>query len=254
MVSILSISGPTSVRLGLDISWMLCTIIGLCNFISQAILIYRCWIVWGCNIRVIAIPSILALAFLATWLAVNALFYIIPNKGPTVTYSAYTLTLTSLAISLAVNGVVTGLIVLRILKVYWEIRPTFEDQTLGTIGGTKGQTQSIMFIMIESGMVMFTVQSVAVVLYILQLDALSIVVRINQMFYGITPTIILARVLMGLSFCDETSMVETATSSWRVESHNQNPNPEIASIDIVGQERRDHIGVQQIDDIEIVDR
>ena len=52
----------------------------LCDFISQGILvglnrylylflcqfwkIYRCWVIWGRNIRVIIIPSILSLAFL----------------------------------------------------------------------------------------------------------------------------------------------------------------------------------------------
>jgi len=41
------------------------TIIGLCDFISQGILIYRCWIIWGGNVRVIIMPSILTLAFLA---------------------------------------------------------------------------------------------------------------------------------------------------------------------------------------------
>lgn len=56
-------------------------IIGSCDFISQCILvrinhdyhllyssksskIYRCWVVWNRNIRVVTIPSILALAFL----------------------------------------------------------------------------------------------------------------------------------------------------------------------------------------------
>ncbi|KAF8816970.1 hypothetical protein BYT27DRAFT_7205369 [Phlegmacium glaucopus] len=226
-------------------------ITGLCDFISQAILIYRCWIIWGRSIRVIFIPSILALTFLATWLAVNGTFYIVPDEGVDVTYSGYAVSLTSLAISLVVNGVVTGLIVLRILKVYREIRPTFEDQTLGI--GTKGKIRSIIFIIIESGMVMFTIQTIGVVFFVLRLDAMFTIIRITQMSYGIAPTIILVRLSMGLSFHDEKSMVETA-ASWRFASHNQNPILGMASIDIAAQERRDHIGVQQIDDIETVYR
>ncbi|KAF8816973.1 hypothetical protein BYT27DRAFT_7205404 [Phlegmacium glaucopus] len=219
----------------LHTGWILATI-GLCDFISQAILIYRCWIVWGCNIRVIVIPSILALTSLATSLAVNGLLYM-PVVEP-VTYSVYAVFLTSLAISLFVNGVVTGLIVLRILKVYWEVRPTFEDQTLGI--GTKGKIWSIIFILIESGMAIFTIQTIGVVLCVLHLDALSIIIRIAPMFYGIAPTIILVRLSMGLSFHDEKSMVETA-ASWRFASHNRDLVP---SIDIAGRERRVHIGVQ----------
>ncbi|KAF8811933.1 hypothetical protein BYT27DRAFT_7336001 [Phlegmacium glaucopus] len=193
MVLALTPSGPTSPSIGLHISLTLITILGLCDFISQAILsskIYRCWIIWGCNIRVIAIPSILALAFLATWLAVNGLTYIGPDERVDVTNSGYALNLTSLAISLVVNGVVTGLIVLRILKVYWEIRPTFEDQTL-SIGTTSGKIRSIIFIIIESGMAMFTIQSIGFVVYILQLHAQIIITCITGMFYGIAPTIIL---------------------------------------------------------------
>ena len=78
------------------------------------------------------------------------------------------LTATSLAISLTVNVVVTGLIVLRIVKVYWEVRPTPEDRDLG-IGGGNGRLRSIIFIIIESGMAMFSIQLVRAVLYILQL-------------------------------------------------------------------------------------
>ncbi|KAF8816975.1 hypothetical protein BYT27DRAFT_7205407 [Phlegmacium glaucopus] len=226
-------------------------IFGLCDLISQAILIYRCWIIWGCNIRIIVIPSILALTFLATWLAMYGSFYIVPDGSVGVTHLGYAVSLTSLAISLVVNGVVTGLIVLRILKVYWEARPTFEDQTLGI--GTKGKIQSIIFIMIESGIAMFAIQTIGFVVCVLRLNAISLVIRITQMHYGIAPTIILVRLSMGLSFHDEKSMVETA-ASWRFASLNQDPISEMASIDIAAQERRDHIGVQQIDDIEIVNR
>ncbi|KAF8814576.1 hypothetical protein BYT27DRAFT_7206018, partial [Phlegmacium glaucopus] len=201
------------------------------------ILIYRCWIIWGCNVRVIVIPSILSLAFLATWSAVNGTFNIVPDEHRNVTYSGYAVTLTSLAISMVVNGIVTGLIVLRIFKVYWEIRPTFEDQTLGI--GTKDKIRSIISIIIESGMAMFTIQTITVVVCVLRLDALVFIIPVTQMFYGIASTIILVRLSLGLSFHDEKSMVETA-ASWRFASPNQNPIPEMASIDIAGQESRDN--------------
>ena len=99
------------------------------------------------------------------------------------------LTATSLAISLTVNVVVTGLIVLRIVKVYWEVRPTPEDRDLG-IGGGNGRLRSIIFIIIESGMAMFSIQLVRAVLYILQLDATPCFVGINQMFFVIIQSVI----------------------------------------------------------------
>ena len=97
--------------------------------------------------------------------------------------------LTSFIISLTVNAVVTGLIVLRIVKVYWEARPTSEDRDLG-IGGANGKLWSIILIIIESGMTMFSIQLVRVVLGLLNLDAQYLVVSINQMFDVIIQSVI----------------------------------------------------------------
>ena len=98
--------------------------------------------------------------------------------------------LTSLVISLTVNTVVTGLIVLRILKVYWMARPTSEEQTLG-VHGANGKLQSVIFLIIESGMAMFSVQLVRVVLMLLNLSiVINFVVGINQMLFVIIRSVI----------------------------------------------------------------
>ena len=99
------------------------------------------------------------------------------------------LIITSLAISLTVNAVLTGLIVLRIVKVYWEVRPTSEDRDLGA-GGGNGKLRSIIFIIIESGMAMFSIQLVRVVLGHLNYDNVVIVVCINQMFFVIIQSVV----------------------------------------------------------------
>jgi hypothetical protein len=113
-------------------------------------------------------------------LAANGSAYIAPYEllnSPL----GYTVTLTSLGFSLIVNAIVMGLIVFRILKVYWKIGPNVNDQTL-PIGGAKGKFWSIIFIIIESGMAMFTVQLIRVVLTILNIDALYYIIGIHQMF------------------------------------------------------------------------
>jgi len=160
------------------------------------------------------------------------------------TYWGYRTTITSLAISLTVNAVVTGLIVLRILKVSSEFGPIF-GQTSG-VGGAEAKVRSFIFIMIESGMVLFAIQLIRIVLGVLNLDAVKIIIGINQMFNGITPTIILLRVVMGLSYHDTKSLIETA-ASWRFAPQNQNPNSEIGGVEMVGQERP----FQQCDDVNI---
>jgi len=92
---------------------------------------------------------------------------------------------------------------------------------------------------------MFTIQLIRVVLFNLQIDAMYLTIGINQQLNGITPTIILLRVAMGLSFYDQKSMEETV-GSLRFVSRNENPNSETGDMgDTVGQE---------CDDIQVVDR
>ena len=80
---------------------------------------------------------------------------------------------------MAVNALITALIVFKILKVFLEA-----SRTLGATGGTK--LRHIIFIIIESGMALFAVQLVRVVLSCLPLNmsttlAFSLTIGINQM-------------------------------------------------------------------------
>ena len=108
----------------------------------------------------------------------------------------------ALGISLTVNAAVTASIVLRILKVYKEVKPTFRHRTLGHGGPAEAKFRCIMLIIIESGMAMFTIQLIRVVLTILQNDAFYISVGINQISNVIIQspvicTFILLRLLLG---------------------------------------------------------
>ena len=95
------------------------------------------------------------------------------------------MTITSFAVSMAVNTLVTGLIVFKILEVFLEVKAanTSIERSLGSTGDTK--LRHIIFVIIESGMMLFAVQLVRVVLYILptvQLQYLDLVIGINQIF------------------------------------------------------------------------
>jgi len=186
--------GPLLSRLE-ALSYKKNTIIGLCDFISQGILIYRCWVIWGGNIRVIIIPSILALVYLAAWLARNGVIYFAPVDGHLSLQSTlreHIIFLSSLGISLTVNAVVTGLIVFKILKVYRSVRPTpVKDQTLD-VAGAGAKLRSIMFIIIESGVAMFIIQFIPVILTILKMDAMYLIFDINQQFLVIIRSVIYA--------------------------------------------------------------
>ena len=95
------------------------------------------------------------------------------------------LIITSFTVSMAVNAMVTGLIVFKILKVFLEVKPTSVERTLGSTRGSK--LRHIIFIIIESGMTLFAVQLIRVVLSCLQLRpstvyAFNFIIGINQMF------------------------------------------------------------------------
>ena len=90
--------------------------------------------------------------------------------------------------SMAVNTLVTGMIVFRILKATAGVRPTSIEQTLGSSGGTK--FRRIMFIIIESGMALLAIQLVRVMLEFISVPleqkpylqaADDFVIAINQM-------------------------------------------------------------------------
>ena len=102
----------------------------------------------------------------ATWLATEGARTWEQGKLYTALW-AFQITITGLAASMAVNALVTGLIVFKILRVFLEVKPTSVERTLdsfsnSTSGGT--QLRHIIFIIIESGMVLFAIQLVRIVL------------------------------------------------------------------------------------------
>ena len=139
---------------------------------------------WGKNIRVVILPSILAITYisqsryifiwwvdfnflpLATWLtSVGATSWEIgqvPWQLGQISYAPWgiTLILIGLASSMAVNTLVTGLIVFKILKTFLGAE-AISDSTRNT------KLRQIIFIIIESGMALFAIQLVRLVLAIL---------------------------------------------------------------------------------------
>ena len=99
-----------------------------------------------------------------------------------------TVFITGLAASMAVNTLVTGMIVFRILKVTRAMPGTSVERTLSSTGGNK--FRHIMFIIIESGMALFAIQLVRVMVGFIPVTvsqapffiaAEDIVIAINQM-------------------------------------------------------------------------
>ena len=142
--------------------------------------------------------------------------------------------LTGLAASMAANALVTGLIIFKILKVFLEVNPILVELTSDSTGGTK--LRYVMFVIIESGMTLFAIQLIRLVIFILPMEwtvdasdyaivinMFNVIIRsvpfkfyffcfTNNIYQGITPTIILVRVSMRLPFDDPESFKEAAGS------------------------------------------
>ena len=70
---------------------------------------------------------------------------------------------------MTVNALATGLIVFKICKMFREVKTTPDYQYLGLTGGSK--IRRIIFILIESGMALFSIQLARLVLSIIGTDA-----------------------------------------------------------------------------------
>jgi len=189
---------------------------GCCNFLSQSILIYRCWIVWGRNIYVVIIPSILTLAYIPIWLtSIGSVS--VSNNELVITKWDWALISTSFSMSLAVNAVVTSLILFRIVKVYWEVEPILYEQILDPATGDESKFRSIAFALIESAIALFALQVILVVCGGVATgpagEVGNLTIGTHQMLLGIAPTIIQVRVAIGLSFHNEGTMIESSVGT-----------------------------------------
>ena len=94
---------------------------------------------------------------LAIWIAAGAApVYVVEGEISTPVWSG-TLGITYIAMSMIVNALVTGLIVFRIFKVVFHgVKPTLNERNLDPI--CRSKLWPIMFVVIESGMVLFSVQ------------------------------------------------------------------------------------------------
>jgi hypothetical protein len=107
---------------------------------------------------------------------------------------SYPMLLSSHALSMTVNALVTGLIVFRIFKVFRQVKDASDPNLVlnDAPGSTLG---SIIFIVVESGMALFSIQLVRLVAYILQTtpgyDAYLLIAPIHEMFNVIIRSVIL---------------------------------------------------------------
>ena len=147
-------------------------------------------------------------------MASNGAVVVIQDVGDVIYLWGDKLILTSFVASMVVNALVTSLIAFKILKVFLEVKPTSVEQTLGSLNSTGGpKLRHIIFIIIESGMALFAIQLIHVVITILDLlelptplslaialklvipthQALTVIIRSVDFYFCFTDNIYLPR-------------------------------------------------------------
>ena len=120
------------------------------------------------------------------WIAANCSTIVV--QGATfIPVWSNTLTLASYTASMTVNALVTGLIVFRIFEVFREVKgiTASNEKSLGVTGEKK--LRSVIFIIIESGMALFAIQLMRLVIAATGLetnakrDFYELIIGIHQM-------------------------------------------------------------------------
>ena len=156
------------------------------------------------------VPSFLAFAFLGTLIYLHSLndfnvwflaLWIASGAAPLFVQGQFrfaewskTLDIASLALSMTVNALVTGLIVFRLFKVFQEVKISIADEQI--LGVTSGSTlRRVIFIIIESGMALFSIQLARLVVTIVITndaanDAYVLITTIHEMLNVIMISVI----------------------------------------------------------------
>ncbi|TEB31738.1 hypothetical protein FA13DRAFT_1774273 [Coprinellus micaceus] len=164
------------------------------DFLSQVILIYRCWIVWGGRFWVIALPALLALTAWVAGLCVTIdLASMTSSWYPEFMREWWVPLATSgMAISLATNATVSALMIGRILHVY--------RVSHGASHGTARRASWAASVFLESAIVLFFAQLLFVLFYALDHPAFVLVAGPVTVIYGLNCTAIMVRVGMNHSY------------------------------------------------------
>ncbi|KAJ7478658.1 hypothetical protein B0H11DRAFT_1725913, partial [Mycena galericulata] len=175
------------------------------NIVADGLVIYRCYIVWGSNIRVIIVPSIMLLATsVCAYAAVYNFIKIVPGQDVFATNIAEWGTALFI-LSLTTNILVTSLIgqLIRILQQLLFLRcKTHSHKYISAVA-----------IIIESGAIYSLSLITLLTLYCLRTNAQYIAYDAHSQIMGIVPTLIIVRVGLGISTEDAATMQSAANKS-----------------------------------------
>ncbi|THH18348.1 hypothetical protein EW146_g2618 [Bondarzewia mesenterica] len=172
--------------------------------VSDAFILYRCFVVWNGMLTVVAFPALLFLADVGTGIAaVIALTKLNPSQNFYVKEQAR-ITETFFATTLAVNGLCTALIAYRV----WASQRLFASQNkeMKPFSGFS----RIIVIVVESGAIYSTTLILVVATYVTQsTPAFNVFLDITSPIIGVAFSMIIVRVGLGVSPDDSRSLVSS---------------------------------------------
>jgi len=179
------------------------------NLIGDSIVIYRCYVVWNYQKRVIVLPLLCLIGSVVTGIyAVIGFHYVKPGD------TAFVMRISAFAradfvLSLVVNVMCTGLIAFHIWRSARFIGPHLGRQHVGVYYGA-------LAVIVESAAIYTLSMAIYIGLYVSEMNAQYVLYLVNTQIIGIVPTLILVRVGLGLT---HTSGWDTAQGSNLPYSH-----------------------------------
>ncbi|KDQ17243.1 hypothetical protein BOTBODRAFT_30059 [Botryobasidium botryosum FD-172 SS1] len=162
------------------------------TFVGDSVVIYRCYLIWEANLAVVALPILMLLAStIMGYYTVAGSHFIKPGQSAFAARIA-TSGRTALCLSLALNVICTGLIVLRI----WLSTRHFAPY----VGRRVGRYYSALAVIVESAAIYTVSIAVYLGLYIRQVRAFTILSSMNAQIMCIVQVLILVRVGLGLTY------------------------------------------------------
>ncbi|KAF8869132.1 hypothetical protein BD779DRAFT_781697 [Infundibulicybe gibba] len=205
-------------------------IFAIIDFLARAILLYRCWIIWDKRWVVVAVPGFLALVALGGGFALAGLRNPFLWGGKEWAIHAFkSIRIMTNSVSLVVNALTTSLIVTKIFLTSREARSVLSSNL-------NRPFRIATAMVIESGLLMFAFQLAFIFLFLS--PGFEIVSTPTSQIYGITPTLLNIRVIMG-SVYDKTTMAEKSrplrfAHTAGVATHATNPSTSTGIVQLQG--------------------
>ncbi|KAH8106283.1 hypothetical protein BXZ70DRAFT_429932 [Cristinia sonorae] len=192
------------------------------EILGDGVAIYRCWVIWNRNWRVIILPFILFIVSLISGYTVCGLY---PSQHPGETVFDPRLThwiSTFYAVAVVQSSMTTGLMAYKI----W-----ITDRRSASYRASRSNLRPVLRILVESASLQLVVESILLALYLANYNAQYILLEIVTPLVGITFTAITIRLTLRMSGAlGDTKRTVTNLSS----NPNRDPNTSQTGITTIG--------------------